>query len=42
VNSLPQPSASIHLCHGTEKGNSARGCPAVTGHQSRDTLTERS
>jgi hypothetical protein len=42
VNSLPQPSASIHLRDASEEGNSARGCPAATGHQPRDTLTERS
>jgi hypothetical protein len=42
VNSLAQPSASIHLHHATEEGNSARGCPAVIGHQPRDTLAERS
>jgi hypothetical protein len=35
VNSLPQPSASIRLCHAAEEGNSARGCPAATGHQPR-------
>jgi hypothetical protein len=42
VNSLPQPSASTHLCHAAEDGNSARGRPATTGHQPRDTPIERS
>jgi hypothetical protein len=42
VNSLPQPSASIRLRHAAEEGNSARGCPVATGHQPRDTLSERS
>jgi hypothetical protein len=42
VNSLPQPSASIHLRHATEEGNSARGWPTATGHQLRDTLAEQS
>jgi hypothetical protein len=42
VNSLPQSSASVLLRHATEEGNRAKGCPASTGHQSRDALTERS
>jgi hypothetical protein len=42
MNSHPQPSASIRLHDAAEEGNSARGCPAATGHQSRDTLAERS
>jgi hypothetical protein len=42
VNSLPQPSASIHLRHAAEEGNSARGYPSATGHQPRDSLLERS
>jgi hypothetical protein len=42
VNSFPQPSASIHLRHAAEEGNSARGCSIATGHQLRDTLAERS
>jgi hypothetical protein len=42
VNSLPQHSASIRLRHAAKEGNSARGFPAATGHQPRDTLTERS
>jgi hypothetical protein len=36
------PSASIHLRHAAQEGNSARGCPAATGHQPRDSLAERS
>jgi hypothetical protein len=40
MNSLPQPSASIHLLHATEEGNRARGCPAATGHH-QETLTLR-
>jgi hypothetical protein len=42
VNSLPQPSASIHLHPAAEEGNSVRGCPAATSYQPRDTLAERS
>jgi hypothetical protein len=42
VNSLPQPSASIHLRHAVEEGNNAKGCFASTGDQSGDALTERS
>jgi adenylosuccinate synthase len=34
--------ASIHLCHATEEDNSARCCHVATGHQPKDTLTERS
>jgi hypothetical protein len=36
------PSASIHLRHVTEEGNSTRGCTAATGHQPRDSLAKRS
>jgi hypothetical protein len=36
------PSASFHLRHATKEGNSAMGCPIATGHQPRDTLSERS
>jgi hypothetical protein len=35
------PSTSIHLRHIAEEGNSARGCPAATRHQPRDTPAER-
>jgi hypothetical protein len=42
VNSLPQPSANVSLCHAAEEDNSARGCSATTRHQSGDALTERS
>jgi hypothetical protein len=41
VNSLPQPSASIHLGHAAEEDNSASGCPAATGHKSERTLPVR-
>jgi hypothetical protein len=41
VNSLPQPSASIHLRHAAEEGNDARGCLAATGHKSGRTLPAR-
>jgi hypothetical protein len=41
VNSLPQPSTSIHLRHAAEEGNSARGCPVATGHKSGHTLPAR-
>ena len=41
VNSLPQPSASIHLRHAAEEDNSARGCPAAIGHKSGRTLPAR-
>jgi hypothetical protein len=40
VNSLPQPSASIHLRHATEEGNNARGRPLATD-TNQETLSLR-